>query len=84
VGSESSTDRLDEPVYQCPLCKSGPRQKGQWATRSGIMTCGICLNQGFVIMPERVEGVTEFNRCQKCGGQMAHYRLKGYRCPRCD
>jgi hypothetical protein len=22
-------------------------------------------------------------RCDKCGGQMAHYRLYGYRCMRC-
>jgi rubrerythrin len=22
--------------------------------------------------------------CPKCGGPMVHYRLKGYRCPRCD
>ena len=82
--SESSTDRLHDPVYQCPRCKSGPRPRDQWASRYGIMTCGICLNQGFVIMPEKVPGITEFNRCSKCGGTMAHYRLKGYRCLRCD
>ena len=23
-------------------------------------------------------------RCPKCGGHKTHYRLKGYRCPRCD
>lgn len=22
--------------------------------------------------------------CPKCGGQMAHYRLKGYQCSRCN
>jgi predicted Zn-ribbon and HTH transcriptional regulator len=23
-------------------------------------------------------------RCSKCGMMKTHYRLKGYRCPRCD
>lgn len=23
-------------------------------------------------------------KCPRCGGQMAHYRLKGYQCSRCD
>lgn len=73
-----------ENVYQCPRCKSGPRPRDQWATRYGIMTCGICLNQGFVILPEEVPGTAKFNQCDKCGSAMVHYRLKGYRCPRCD
>lgn len=24
------------------------------------------------------------HQCPKCGGAMAHFRLKGYRCSRCD
>jgi hypothetical protein len=48
-----------EPLYQCPRCKSGPRPKGEWATRYGIMTCGVCLSRGgYVIMPEEVGGRT--------------------------
>lgn len=84
MGSENSTDGLAEKMYQCPQCGSGPRPREQWSTRYGIMTCGICLNLGYVILPEETSEQPEFNRCQKCGGQMAHYRLKGYRCMRCD
>lgn len=74
----------DEKLYQCPQCKSGPRPRDQWASRYGIMTCGVCLNKGFVILPEEVPGEADYRTCPKCGGHMAHYRLKGYRCPRCD
>lgn len=38
---------------------------------------------GFTV---RREAATEadYRTCPKCGGHMAHYRLKGYRCPRCE
>jgi hypothetical protein len=26
----------------------------------------------------------EIGRCSRCGGRTAHYRLKGYQCPRCS
>lgn len=76
---------MDEKVYQCPRCRSGPRPRGQWATRYGIMTCGVCLNLGYVIIPEEVDGVADLTRCEKCGGQRMHTRLAGYKCtnPRC-
>ncbi len=43
-----------ETLYQCPRCNSGPRPREEWSTRYGIMTCGICLPHGYVIMPEVV------------------------------
>lgn len=55
----------DEPVYRCPNCKSGPRPKGEWATRYGIMTCGTCLHQGIVIMPEQVAGDPEAEAAER-------------------
>lgn len=36
---------------------------------------------GFTIRRERE---ADYRTCPKCGGSMAHYRRKGYRCPRCD
>jgi hypothetical protein len=70
-----------EPQYRCPRCRSGPRPKDQWSTRYGIMTCGTCLNLGYIIMPERTDDQPDVRRCEKCGAAMAHYQLHGYRCP---
>lgn len=35
-------------------------------------------------MALRGAGVPPADVCEKCGGGKHHYRLKGYRCPRCD
>lgn len=75
---------MAETTYKCPRCHSGPRPRDQWASRYGIMTCGVCLNLGYVILPEETQESADFNQCAKCGGPMAHFRLKGYRCLRCD
>lgn len=52
---------MNEVLYQCPRCKSGPRPKGEWASRYGVMTCGVCLQSGYVILPEIAPHVPELS-----------------------
>jgi uncharacterized Zn finger protein len=56
--------------YPCPEC-SPSENLTQEVTREAIRQ-----------LHEEVMGGGR--RCEKCDGQMAHYRLKGYRCVRCD
>ena len=40
-------------MWQCPRCKA-KHPKDEWASRYGIATCGRCLHEGFVILPETI------------------------------
>jgi hypothetical protein len=46
------SDAETTTLYRCPRCKGTPRPKSEWATRYGIITCGTCLQQGCVILPD--------------------------------
>lgn len=41
-------------------------------------------NQHSKAIDEILKDMTPAHQCPKCGGSMAHFRLKGYRCLRCD
>ena len=55
-----------------------------------VVECGLC-DLGHILRNDEHEAnlraITDpeaYRRCLKCGGEMAHYRLKGYKCLRCD
>ena len=55
-----------------------------------VVECGLC-DLGHILRNDEHEAnlraITSpeaWKLCPKCGGAMAHYRLKGYQCPRCD
>lgn len=64
-----------ETLYRCPRCYSGPRPRDEWASRYGVMTCGSCLSQGWVIMPVERDGK---GFCPAC--QMNCFTLYGRSC----